>query len=100
MSSIRVQKNGEPRNLHGTEGGKAMHRAQRWTAVIWMLLGAAALFSNWKTGNNFQEMMFALSVFIVPGVMLYAGSFLGGWSTSPASIPLRPWPGHREPPRM
>jgi len=69
-----------------------MNRPQRWIAVMWTLLGAAALFSNWRTGNNFQDMMFALSVFLVPGVILYAGSFVGGGSRVRVSIPLQPWP--------
>jgi len=73
-----------------------MNKPQRWIAVTWMLLGAAALFSNWRMGNNFQEMMFALSVFIVPGAILCAVSFVGGGSRVPASIPLQPWPAHRE----
>lgn len=77
-----------------------MNKPQRWIAVMWMLLGAAALFSNWRVGNNFQEMMFALSVLIVPGIILYAVSFVGRGAKVPASIPLQPWPGHREPPRM
>lgn len=72
-----------------------MNKPQRWIAVMWMLLGAAVLSSNWRTGNNFQEMMFALAVFIVPGVMLYAGSFVGG-SRVLARIPTQPWPAHRK----
>ncbi len=73
-----------------------MNRPQRWIAVMWMLFGAAALFSNWRMGNNFQEMMLALSVFIVPGVMLYAGSFMGGGSRIPARIPPQPWPANQK----
>ena len=69
-----------------------MNKPQRWIAVMWMLLGGAALFSNWSKGGGLQEMMLSVSVFIVPGVMLFAGSFVGGGSRVPAGVPPQPWP--------